>query len=78
MGEWDSGSHRSFRSVDDLNTVAPRNETPASMLENYLGKGRYEPAPVKERHSVGYYALVGASLLVVFALVLFLTITYLA
>ncbi|MGJ6981411.1 serine/threonine-protein kinase [Aestuariimicrobium soli] len=76
-GDWASSSHRSFRSVDDLNTVAPRNETPASMLEQYLGRGRYQPAPVKERHSWGYYATIAGILVVVFVIVLFLTITYL-
>lgn len=75
--DWTSGSGRTFQSVDSLNTVAPKHETPASMLEQYLGKGRYQPAPAKERHSVGYYALIGVALVIVFVLVLFLTINYL-
>ncbi|MGA4508365.1 serine/threonine-protein kinase [Propionibacteriaceae bacterium G1746] len=53
------------------------NETPASMLENYLGKGRYVPEQVKERHSAMFYVYVGLSVVVTFALVMWLTVTYL-
>ncbi len=58
-------------------TVAPRNETPTSMLDNYLGPGRYRVAKPKEKHSLGFYLGVGATGLIVFLLVLWVVITQL-
>ena len=72
---WTPSSMGSFR--EDHNSITPRNETPASMLENYLGKGRYQVAEVKERHSVMFYVYVGVTVIVVFILVFWLTIQYL-
>lgn len=74
---WTPSSMGSFRSGVNNQSVSPRNETPASMLENYLGRGRYEAAEVKERHSVMFYVYVGVSVVLTFALVMWLTITYL-
>lgn len=69
------GSYGSQHGAHD--SVTPRNETPASMLEQYLGRGRYAPEPVKERYSWGFYMAIGLASLVVAGLALFLTITYL-
>lgn len=72
---WSPNSVGSFRSVH--NSITPRNETPASMLEQYLGKGRYEPQPVKERHSIGFFLVVGVLSIIVLVLAFFLVLTYL-
>lgn len=69
------GSGGSYRSLEQPNNVAGRNETPASMLENYLGKGRYQVSKPKERHSLTYYLIIAGTLVVVFLLVVLLTIT---
>ncbi|MGA4669485.1 protein kinase domain-containing protein [Propionibacteriaceae bacterium Y1923] len=74
---WTPSSLGSFRSGVNNQSVSPRNETPASMLENYLGPGRYQAVEVKERHSVKFYLYIGATAIVVFALVMWLTVTYL-
>lgn len=74
---WMDSSLGSFRGAVRAQGVGPRNETPASMLENYLGKGRYEAAEVKERHSVMFYVYVAGTVLVTFLLVMWLTVTYL-
>ena len=76
-GSWTPSSVGSFRSGVDHQSVSPRNETPASMLDNYLGRGRYQAAEVKERHSVMFYVYIGVTVLVTFALVMWLTVTYL-
>lgn len=77
QAHWSAGSVGNF-TFDGTNTgVAPRNQTPASMLENYLGKGRYEVAPPKERHHWTYYLYLGLGLVAVFALALVLTINLL-
>lgn len=76
-GSWTPSSMGSFRSGVNNQSVSPRNETPASMLENYLGRGRYEAAEVKERHTVMFYVYIGVTVLVTFALVMWLTVTYL-
>lgn len=68
------GSGGSYRSLDQPNSIAGRNETPASMLENYLGKGRYQVSKPKERHSLTYYLLIAGGLVAVFLLVVLLTI----
>lgn len=49
------------------------NETPASMLQNYLGPGRYEVARPVERHPASWYAFVGVALLALTVLVALLT-----
>lgn len=72
---WSPNSVGSFRSVN--NSVTSRNETPTSMLEQYLGKGRYEPQPVKESHSWPFYLLLAVISLVVLVLAFFLAVTYL-
>ena len=59
------------------NSITPRNETPASMLENYLGRGRYQVAPPKERHTASFYVFTSLAIVALFALTVFLTITYL-
>lgn len=74
---WTPSSVGSFRSGLNNQSVSPRNETPASMLENYLGRGRYEAAEVKERHSVMFYVYIAVTVLITFALVMWLTVTYL-
>lgn len=50
------------------------NETPASMLESYLGPGRYRVATPRERHSVWWYAYVAVALLALFGLAAWATI----
>lgn len=49
------------------------NETPASMLDNYLGPGRYQVARPRERHSVGWYLFVGLALVALAVLTALLT-----
>ncbi len=58
-------------------SVTPRNETPGSMLEQYLGPGRYTPEPVKEGYSWRFYLVIALASLVVLGLAAFLTVTYL-
>ncbi|WP_203567330.1 serine/threonine-protein kinase [Aestuariimicrobium ganziense] len=77
LHEWSPSSMHSYRSQVGHNSITPRNETPGSMLDAYLGKGRYTPAPVKERHTIGFYVVVALAVLAVFGLTMFLTITYL-
>lgn len=58
-------------------SLSPRSETPVSVLDGYLGKGRYQPAKTKESHSVWFWLWVVASAAALGALVLWLTIYFL-
>lgn len=49
------------------------HETPSSMLDNYLGPGRYQPARPVERHSLSWYLFVGTALVALFVLAALLT-----
>ncbi len=55
-------------------SLTPRSETPVSMLDNYLGQGRYQPKKAKESHSFRFYALVTVSAVLLLCLTVFLTI----
>lgn len=54
--------------------LAAAAETPVSMLDNYIGKGRYQPRAARETHSAWFYVWVSASGLLLLALTIFLTI----
>lgn len=80
---WDQGTPSSYLSLGSHgsmgqpSSVVPTGETPQQMLDKYLGKGKYEVAKPKERHSTSYWVtlLVGAA--IVFGLAAFLTFSYL-
>ncbi len=55
-------------------SLMPRSETPTSMLDNYLGKGRYRPAKTRETHSLWFHVWVTASAILLLALTLWLTV----
>ena len=55
-------------------SLTPRSETPVSMLDNYLGTGRYRPRKATDSHSPWFYALVTASAVALLALTSLLTI----
>src|SRR5699024_9935316 len=55
-------------------SLTPRGETPVSVLEGYLGKGKYQPAKSKESHSAWFWAWVVLSALALGGLVLWLTV----
>lgn len=58
----------------DRSSLTDRSETPVSMLDNYIGKGRYQPKKQKESHSAWFYAWVTASAILLLCLTVFLTI----
>lgn len=68
-------SYQSF--VTPENSITPSDQTPQQMLDNYLGKGKYEVAKPTERHSRSFYLMIGLGALLVFALVVYLTIGWL-
>ncbi len=51
-----------------------RSETPISMLENYIGPGRYQPKKTKETHSFWFYVWVVASAAMLLGLTAWLTV----
>lgn len=53
---------------------APHGETPVSMLDNYIGPGRYQPQQARESHSPWFYVWVAASAVLLLCLTVFLTI----
>lgn len=55
-------------------SLAPRGETPTSMLDNYIGKGRYRPARPREVHSMWFHVWVTASAILLLALTVWLTV----
>lgn len=55
-------------------SLTPRSETPVSMLDNYIGRGRYTPKKAQESHSLRFYLLVTVSAVVLLALTIFLTV----
>ncbi len=55
-------------------SLTPRSETPASVLDGYLGRGRYTPARSKETHALWFWLWVGASALALGGLIWWLTV----
>ncbi|NLE97234.1 MAG: serine/threonine protein kinase, partial [Propionibacterium sp.] len=55
-------------------SLSPRSETPGSVLDNYLGKGKYQPAKSKETHSAWFWVWIVGSALALGGLVLWLTV----
>lgn len=55
-------------------SLTPHSETPVSMLDNYIGRGRYQPKKAKESHSPWFYAWVTASAVLLLCATIFLTI----
>lgn len=70
-------SVHSYLTQAQPSSVVPLSQTPQQMLDNYLGKGKYEVAKPKERHSRGYYAFIVVTALLVFLLAGYLTISWL-
>lgn len=58
-------------------SLSPRSETPASVLDGYLGRGKYQPAKSKETHAVWFWVWVGASALALGGLIWWLTVFFL-
>ncbi len=71
------GSIGSYHSLSQANSVTPRDETPQEMLDKYLGKGKYEVAKPKERHTRSYYISVTVLAILAFAMAGWLTINWL-
>ena len=61
------GGHRS-------GSLTPRSETPMSMLDNYIGAGRYQPKKAKETHTLWFYAWVTVSTALLLGLTVWLTV----
>ena len=61
------GGHRS-------GSLTPRSETPMSMLDNYIGAGRYQPKKAKETHTLWFYAWVTVSAALLLGLTVWLTV----
>ena len=59
-------------------SVTPRSETPVSVLDNYLGRGKYQPKKSTETHAIWFWVWVVVSALALGGLVLWLTITLLS
>lgn len=55
-------------------SLSPRTETPVSVLDGYLGRGRYQPAKTTESHSVWFWIWIVLSALALGGLVLWLTV----
>lgn len=55
-------------------SLTPRSETPVSMLDNYIGRGRYQPKKSKETHSPWFYVWVVSSTALLLGLTIWLTI----
>lgn len=68
VGALISGGHQGNRSP------ASRSETPVSMLDNYIGKGRYAPRKATETHSPWFYVWVTGSAVLLLGLTIWLTI----
>lgn len=69
MGVLISGGNRQSGS-----SLTPRSETPVSMLDNYIGRGRYEPKKSKETHSAWFYVWVVGSAVLLLGLTIWLTV----
>lgn len=61
-----------------VSMVTHRNETPVSMLDNYLGPGRYRPQELPERHTPAFYLWATVAVVIVFLLTAALTVLWLA
>ncbi len=59
-------------------SLSPRTETPVSVLDGYLGKGRYQPKKSKESHAVWFWVWIAASALALGGLALWLTVQLLS
>lgn len=55
-------------------SLPSRSETPASMLDNYIGRGRYAPKKSVETHSPWFYVWVTSSAMLLLGLTIWLTI----
>ncbi|MFD0865554.1 serine/threonine-protein kinase [Tessaracoccus lubricantis] len=55
-------------------SLPSRSETPVSMLDNYIGRGRYAPKKSTETHSPWFYVWVTGSALLLLALTIWLTV----
>ena len=55
-------------------SLTPRSETPMSMLDNYIGAGRYQPKKAKETHTLWFYAWVTVSAALLLGLTVWLTV----
>ena len=55
-------------------SLSARSETPVSMLDNYIGRGRYAPKKSTETHSPWFYVWVTGSAILLLGLTIWLTI----
>ncbi|HJE50942.1 MAG TPA: hypothetical protein K8V15_03020, partial [Tessaracoccus flavescens] len=55
-------------------SLPPRSETPVSMLDNYIGPGRYQLAKDQEKHSPWFYVWVTGSAILLLGLTIWMTI----
>ena len=59
-------------------SLSPRSETPVSVLDSYLGQGKYQPKKTKETHNAWFWVWVVGSALALGGLVLWLTVSLLS
>lgn len=59
-------------------SLSPRSETPVSVLDSYLGQGKYQPKKTKESHNAWFWVWVVGSALALGGLVLWLTVSLLS
>lgn len=67
----------SYRSDAQYASVTSNRETPQSMLDHYLGAGKYAPKKTEESHSPLFWVLVAGGGVLIFIVVLLVTINFL-